>query len=67
MTNRRSKTTGEKTIIYNLINQSKDIEMLLQVISLTEGRKKSKDLIPQVKLKTQSFLKELETLEKSLS
>ena len=67
MTKKRSKTTEEKTIIFNLINQAKDIEMFLQVVSLTDGRNKSKEIIPQIKLKTQTFLKELEALEKSLN
>lgn len=64
---KRSKTTEEKTLIFNLINQAKDIEMFLQVVSLTDGRKKTKEILPQVKTRTLSFLKELETLEKSLN
>ena len=64
---KRSKTTEEKTLIFNLINQAKDIEMFLQVVSLTDGRKKTKEILPQVKTRTQALLKDIETLEKSLN
>ena len=64
---KRSKTTEEKTLIFNLINQAKDIEMFLQVVSLTDGRKKTKELLPQVKTRTQALLKDIETLEQSLN